>query len=143
VSVGYPGEADEKDIVRRFRLGSPLDELPAVVSVSELTAMQRLVREVHVSGAVEDYMVRLVRASRLHAALELGASPRATLALYRAAQALAALRGRGFVLPDDVKGLAPVVLGHRVIASAQARLRGRTSAEILAEVVASVPVPVE
>jgi MoxR-like ATPase len=143
VSVGYPGEAEEKDIVRRFRLGSPLDELPAVVGVSELGAMQRLVREVHVGEAVEDYMVRLVRASRLHAALQLGASPRATLALYRCAQALAALQGRGFVLPDDAKRLAPVVLGHRVIASAQARLRGRSSAEILAEVIASVPVPVE
>jgi MoxR-like ATPase len=143
VSIGYPGEADEKDIIRRFRLGSPLDELPAVVPIVELSAMQRLVREVHVSEAVEDYIVRLVRASRLHAALQLGASPRATLALYRCAQALAALRGRGFVLPDDVKGLAPAVLVHRVIASAQARLRGRTSGEILAEVVASVPVPVE
>ena len=143
VSVGYPAEADEKDIVRRFRLGSPLDELPAVVTVAELSAMQRLVREVHVSEAVEDYMVRMVRASRLHAALQLGASPRATLALYRCAQALAALRGRGFVLPDDVKGLAQSVLGHRVIASAQSRLRGRSAADILAEVVTSVPVPVE
>src|SRR4051812_29790297 len=79
LSIGYPSEADEKDIVRRFREGSPLDELPAVISAAELSRMQRQVRQVHVSEAVEDYLVRLVRASRLHAALELGASPRATL----------------------------------------------------------------
>ncbi|HEY1291485.1 MAG TPA: AAA family ATPase, partial [Chloroflexota bacterium] len=81
LSVGYPSDADEKDVVRRFRSGSPLDELPSVVSVAELTGIQRLVRAVHVSEAVEDYVVRLARATRLHAALQLGASPRATLAL--------------------------------------------------------------
>jgi MoxR-like ATPase len=143
IAIGYPSELDERQILRRFRGGSPLDELPAVVSVSELAAMQRLVREVHVSDAVEEYLVRLVRASRLHPALELGASPRATLGLYRSVQALAALRGRAFVLPDDVKALAPAVLGHRLIASAQSRLRGRAASDILAEVITSVPVPVE
>jgi MoxR-like ATPase len=143
LSVGYPSELDERGIVRRFRGGSPLDELPAVVGISELSAMQRAVREVHVADAVEDYVVRLVRASRLHPGLELGASPRATLALYRSAQALAAVRGRGFVLPDDVKQLAPSVLTHRLIASAQSRLRGRGATDILAELLTSVPVPVE
>jgi MoxR-like ATPase len=143
LSIGYPSEADEKDIVRRFRAGSPLDELPAVVQQSELLAMLRLVREVHVADPVEDYIVRLVRASRLHASIELGASPRATLALYRASQALAGIQGRAFVLPDDVKRLAPAVLTHRLIVSAQARLRGRGPADILTEVLASVPVPVE
>ena len=143
LSIGYPTESDEKNIVRRFRAGSPLDELPAVVSQSDLMAMQREVRDVHVSEAVEDYVVRLVRASRLHASLELGASPRATLALYRCAQALAAVRGRGFVLPDDVKQLAPAVLTHRVIASAQSRLRGRGGSEAVHDIVNSVPVPVE
>jgi MoxR-like ATPase len=124
-------------------MGSPLDELPAVISVSELAAMQRLVRAVHVSDAVEDYVVRLVRATRLHAALELGASPRATLALYRASQALAGLQGRGYVLPDDVKRLAAPVLSHRLIASAQSRLRGRGAGDILTEILGTVPVPVE
>jgi MoxR-like ATPase len=143
LSIGYPSEADEKDIVRRFRAGSPLDELPAVVEQPALLAMQRLVRDVHVADAVEDYIVRLVRASRLHASIELGASPRATLALYRASQALAGLHGRAYVLPDDVKRLAPAVLTHRLIVSAQARLRGRGPADILTEVLASVPVPVE
>jgi MoxR-like ATPase len=143
LSIGYPSEGEEKAIVRRFRTGSPLDELPAVVSVGELTIVQRLAREVHVADAVEDYIVRLVRASRLHASIELGASPRATLALYHAAQALAAIKGRGYVLPDDVKRLAPAVLTHRLITSAQSRLRGRGPADVLSEVLATVPVPVE
>jgi MoxR-like ATPase len=143
LSIGYPNEADEKNIVRRFRTGSPLDELPAVVDGIELLAMQRLAREVHVANVVEDYVVRLVRASRLHASIELGASPRATLGLYRAAQALAAIKGRAYVLPDDVKRLAPAVLTHRLIISAQSRLRGRGAGEVLTEVVGSVPVPVE
>jgi MoxR-like ATPase len=143
LSIGYPSERDEHDIVRRFRAGSPLDELAAVVEPAELAAVQRLVRQVHVSDAIEDYLVRLVRASRLHASVELGASPRATLALYRAAQALAGLHGRAYVLPDDVKRLSPSVLTHRLITTAQSRLRGRTAAEVVAEIVSSVAVPVE
>src|ERR1700694_2554071 len=103
LSIGYPSESDEKAIVRRFRAGSPLDDLPAVVSQAELLGMQQLAREGHVAESVEDYIVRLVRASRLHASIELGASPRATLALFHAAQALAGIHGRGYVLPDDVK----------------------------------------
>jgi MoxR-like ATPase len=143
LAVGYPTEVDEHAIVQRFRGGSPLEELPPVVAADELALMQRAVREVHVGEAVEDYIVRMVRASRLHASLELGASPRATLALYRCAQAYAAIHGRAFVLPDDVKRLAPAVLTHRVIASAQSRLRGRTAAEVIAELLTTVPVPVE
>jgi MoxR-like ATPase len=143
LAIGYPSEPHERDIVRRFRAGSPLDELPAVVSQSELLAGQRLTREVHVADAVEDYIVRLVRASRVHASIELGASPRATLALYRASQALAAIGGRAYVLPDDVKRLTPAVLAHRLITTAQSRLRGRTAADALNEVIGSVPVPVE
>ncbi len=143
IAIGYPSEADEKDIVHRFRAANPLDELPAVVESTELTAMQRLCREVHVAEAVEDYLVRLVRASRLHASIELGASPRGTLALYRSAQAFAAVHGRGYVLPDDVKRLAPAVLTHRLITSAQSRLRGRAAHDVLDEVLASVPAPVE
>jgi len=143
LAIGYPSALDEKNIVRRFRGGSPLDELPAVVSQGELVAMQKLAREVHMSEAVEDYVVQLVRASRMHASVELGASPRATLALYRCAQAFAGIKGRGYVLPDDVKRLAPAVLTHRMIASAQARLRGRGAADIVSDIVHSVPVPVE
>jgi MoxR-like ATPase len=143
LAIGYPSEIDEKDIVRRFRASNPLDELPAVVEVAELIAMQRLSREVHVAEAVEEYIVRMVRATRLHASIELGVSPRGTLALYHAAQAFAAISGRGYVLPDDVKHLAPAVLTHRMITSAQSRLRGRATQDVLAEVLASVPAPVE
>src|ERR1700687_5903032 len=143
LSIGYPSESDEKNIVRRFRSASPLDDLPAVVEQSELAAMQRLARDVHGAESGEDYIVRLVRATRLHASIELGASPRATLALYHAAQALAGIHGRGYVLPDDVKRLAPAVLTHRLITSAQSRLRGRGPADVLTELLASVPVPVE
>jgi MoxR-like ATPase len=143
VSIGYPSESDEKGIVRRFRSANPLDELPAVIAQAELMAMQRLVRDVHVAEPVEDYIVRLVRASRVHSAVELGASPRATLALYRASQALAGIQGRGYVLPDDVKRLAAAVLTHRLITSAQSRLRGRAASDVLAEVLGSVSVPVE
>src|SRR6202043_3561386 len=103
------------------------------VSVGELVSVQRLAREVHVADAGEDYIVRLVRASRLHASIELGASP-------RAAQALAGVKGRGYVLPDDVKHLAPAVLTHRLITSAQSRLRGRGPADVLSEILGSVPV---
>lgn len=143
VSIGYPSETDEKTIVRRFQSVSPLADLPAVVKQSELVATQQLAHEVHVAESVEDYIVRLVRASRIHPSVELGASPRATLALFHAAQALAGLHGRGYVLPDDVKRLAPAVLTHRLITTAQSRLRGRGPADVLTDILASVPVPVE
>ena len=143
LALGYPSVEEEKGIVRRFRAENPLEGLPAVVSGAELLASQQICRAVHVSEAVEDYLVTLVRATRGHPAVELGASPRASLALYHAAQALAAMRGRGYVIPDDVKALAEPVLAHRLIVSAQTRLRGKAVAEVVAELLASVPVPVE
>ncbi|HEX2172539.1 MAG TPA: MoxR family ATPase, partial [Dehalococcoidia bacterium] len=142
-SLGYPSPTEEKAILRRFQRANPLDDLPAVIEAADLLAMQRTCRDVFVGEPVEDYVVELVRASRAHPAIELGASPRGTLGLYQAAQALAAIGGRSYVIPDDVKRLAPAVLSHRLIASAQARLRGHSIAEIVAEVLASVPVPVE
>ena len=143
IQVGYPSETDEKMIVRRFRVDSPLEELSPVAQPTELLEMQRLSREVYVSEPVEDYIVQVVRASRIHASVDLGASPRATIGLYHTAQALAALSGRSFVLPDDVKRLAPAVLTHRLITSAQSRLRGKAASDVVSEVLASVPVPVE
>ncbi|MDA8219070.1 MAG: MoxR family ATPase, partial [Dehalococcoidales bacterium] len=143
LSLGYPSAEGEKAIVRRFRAENPLDQLQPVVESAELLAMQRACREVYVSEAVEEYIIQVVRATREHAAVELGASPRGTLALYHAAQALAAISGRAYVIPDDVKRLVTPVLAHRLITSVQTRLRGRALAEILAEVLAAVPVPVE
>ena len=105
--------------------------------------MQRVVRTIRVELSVREYIIAIVRATRAHASVELGASPRGSLYLYRAAQALAALRGRDFVLPDDVKYLTHFVLTHRLIISAQTRLRGRTAEQVVKDVVDSVPVPVE
>ncbi|MBI2864362.1 MAG: MoxR family ATPase [Chloroflexi bacterium] len=143
IKLGYPAEADEHTIIARFREANPLDDLAAVVSAEEVLDLQQLVRRVYVDAAVEDYLVRIVRATREHPGIELGASPRATLALYRASQALAALRRRGYVIPDDVKYVAPVVLAHRLIASSHTRLRGHGVEQIVLDIVRSVEVPVE
>ncbi|MFB0533932.1 MAG: AAA family ATPase [Anaerolineae bacterium] len=143
IKLGYPTEAEENKILLRFEREDPLEELGAVVSAEELLAQQGASREVRVEQSVREYIVQVVRATREHQAAELGVSPRGTMALYKTAQALAAIRGREFVIPDDVKRLAPYVLTHRIIISPQTRLRGRTPEEVVMEVVDSVPVPVE
>ena len=134
---------EERTILRRFRLVSPLDDLASVVPAAELLEAQRACRGVHVAAPVEEYLLAVVRATREHPAVELGASPRASLALYRAAQALAAVRGRAFVIPDDVKRLAAPVLTHRLILASGSRLRGRDRESIVAGILDSTPVPVE
>lgn len=141
--LGYPDGGDEREVLRRYQETDPLPGLESVVTGEELTALQRLTRAVHVSEAVRDYVVALVRASREHPEIRLGASTRAALGLQAAAQAHAALRGRGFVTPDDVKALAPAALAHRILLKTEARLKGRTAEELLAELLESVPVPVE
>ncbi len=143
VSLGYPSAEDDRLILSRFRQTDPLEELLPVVSSEELIQIQNDCRQVHVAEDVEDYIIRLIHATREHDSLQLGASPRAMLALYRAAQALAALRGRAFVVPDDVKYLVFFVLIHRIIPHAESHLRGQTAEEALREVIDSVPVPVE
>jgi MoxR-like ATPase len=143
VALGYPSEPDENAILLRYAREDPLETLAPVVQAADLVAMQQQIKEVLVEESVRDYVVKVVRATREHAAVELGVSPRGTLALYRTAQALAALRDRQFVIPDDVKYLAPPVLTHRIIISPQTRLRGRRPEEVMAEIVETVPVPVE
>jgi MoxR-like ATPase len=143
VALGYPTVEEERAILRRFRLASPLEELAPVVSADELVEAQRACRGAHVAESVEGYLLAIVRATRDHPGVELGASPRASLALYRAAQALAAIRGRGFVVPDDVKCLAPAVLTHRLIVASGSRLRGRDRESIVAMILEETPVPVE
>ncbi len=142
LKLGYPSEREERAILDRFEEESPLGELPIVAEAEELVTGARAVTRVHCEGIVRDYIVRLVQATRAHAGLELGASPRASLSLFRAARALAAVRGRGYVIPDDVKVLAPAVLPHRLILSSSARLRGRDAAGIVEEVLDSLPAPV-
>jgi len=143
VSIGYPEKEDDHVILARFRQNDPLDELEPVVSSDELTQIQAECRKIHVTVDIEDYIIRLIHATRDHAALQLGASPRAMLSLYHASQALAALRGRAFVIPDDVKYLTPFVLTHRIIPLAESHLRGLNTEETLEEILNSVPVPVE
>ena len=140
--MGYPDEDGEVDVLRRFEGRSPLEELEPVVSAAELVEHSDRLSLIHVEEAVARYIVRLCRGSREHAAFDLGASPRASLALFDASRALAAVDGRDYVRPDDVKRLAQPVLAHRLLLSSQTRLRGRTTEDVLDEIVREVPVPI-
>ncbi len=143
IGLGYPDEAEEEAILLRFEDQSPLDSLEPVISGEELVRLGHLVPRIYCEPTVRRYIVQVVQATRSHSAYELGASPRGSLSLFRGARALAALRGRDYVLPDDVKTLAPYILSHRAILSSQSRLRGRDAGAVLEEVLESVPVPVE
>ena len=141
--IGYPTQNEENAILLRFERTDPLEKLVPVVTTDELLAMQKQVCEIRVEASVRNYAVAITRATRQHSEVSLGASPRGTMALYHAAQAWAAIHGRAFVLPDDVKKLAPYVLTHRILIQPQVRLRGRKPEDIVAEIVDTVPVPVE
>lgn len=141
--LGYPSRDEERAIARRFRLESPLEELGPVLYAHEIGHLTRLCRQVHLGEAVEEYAIELVRATREHPAVALGASPRATLALSRAAQALAAIEERPYVLPDDVKRLAVPVLAHRLLLASAGRLEGRSGADVVSDILRRTPVPVE
>ncbi len=141
-SLGYPSEAEENELLLRYARQDPMETLSPVTTPEEVMHMQAAVREIRMEDQVRAYLVRIVRATREHPAVDLGVSPRGTLALYRAAQAWAGIHGRAFVLPDDIKALTPYVLIHRIHMSPHTRLRGRTPEEILAEIIDSVPVPV-
>ena len=143
IKIGYPSAEDDKKLLARFRQDDPLDDLKPVVSAEELMWMQAACREVHVAADVEDYIIRLVHATREHPSLQLGASPRAMLALYHTSQVMAALRGRSFVIPDDVKYLTVCTLSHRIIPKAESSLRGNSAEQALREIIDSVSVPVE
>ena len=140
VQLGYPTEKEEVAILDAQRIQHPLDSLSQVLSAEELIDSQARVREVHLAPAVKSYLVSVVAATRSHPDVYLGASPRGSLALARAAQAYAAVNGRDYVVPDDVKVLAPATLGHRLILQPQARLKDLAATTIIAEVLASVPV---
>lgn len=143
IEVGYPSESQENDILLRFEHEDPLLSVTPVVEPEQILEMQEAVRHIRVEASVRRYVVNVSRTTRTHPDIELGASPRATMGLYRAAQALAAIRGREFVIPDDVKEMAPYVLTHRLIVNPQTRLRGRRPQDVIREVVNTVPVPVE
>ncbi len=143
IAIGYPNAAGENDILLRFATDDPLESLQPVIQPAEILAMQTAVRQIRVEESVRNYVVNICRASRSHEDIDLGVSPRATMALYRTCQALAAIRDREFVIPDDVKTLAPFVLTHRLMINPQTLLRGRSPADIIREIVDTVPVPVE
>jgi MoxR-like ATPase len=143
ITIGYPTQTEENAILERFRLEDPLPDLKPVTTPVEILALQAARRQVRVEDSVRDYIVRVARATRENGDIQLGASPRATLALYQSAQAWAAIHGREYVLPDDIKFIAPHVLCHRLGISPQAQLRGRTAVQLVNDIVATVPVPVE
>ena len=143
IKLGYPSPEEEADIYQRFERDVEGPSLDPVVELEVLQRMQDVPSTVLVDEVVRSYIVSIVQASRGHAGLSLGASPRAGLALYRTSQALAAIEGRDFVTPDDVKALALPVLSHRMILSSSARLKGQTTEHIVSEILSDVPVPVE
>jgi MoxR-like ATPase len=142
VRIGYPDENAERTIARRYRAAAePLEAIRPVLDGARLLALRDLVREITVADEVEAYLVAVVRASRAHPDLSLGASPRATVALYRAAQARALLAGRAFVTPDDVKAMAGPVLAHRLVVDLDQSLRGASTDAALSGILAAVPAP--
>ena len=134
LSLGYPGADDEIQMLRNLRKQHPIETVRQVVDGTELLNLHDSVTDVHVDASLEQYILAIVQATRAHPDVALGASPRGSLALYKAAQALAALRERDFVIPDDIKTLVPLTLAHRLILRPESQLRGRTPEAILAEI---------
>ena len=141
IHLGYPEEDEEIAILDRFREGEPLKELTPVATPELVSGLQKARRAIRVSRPVREYITGIVRATRVHPSLSLGASPRGSLGLMRASQGLAALRDREYVLPDDVKALAPVVLSHRLILREEERLLGLSQESVMQDIINRVPVP--
>jgi len=142
VKIGYPTEAEDEAILERFSRHNPMEELKPVAGAEEILDLQQICRQVLIVPDVRQYIIRLVHATRNQPQIELGASPRAMLSLFRASQAFAAIRGRAFVIPDDVKYLAPYVLTHRIITASSVSLRESDIEDIIHQILNSVPVPV-
>ncbi len=141
IRLGYPGMADEILVLELQQLRHPIETLATVMSVEELTMMQEAIKKVYVAPAVKRYIVELVRTTRESSDVYLGASPRGSLGLFKAGQAWAAISGRDFVLPDDIKSIAEHVLAHRIMINPSARLRDITSDQIVQETVKAVSIP--
>jgi MoxR-like ATPase len=139
--LGYPSPDEEAAMLARLQLKHPIDDLQPVVTAEEILQCQQAVRSVRVDEKLNKYIVELIRRTREHSDVLLGGSPRASLALFRASQAVAAIRGQSFITPDDVKRLAPAILGHRIILKPESRLRKVTTASVIDELLDTVPVP--
>ncbi len=140
--LGYPSAEEEDEILQHYQRSDPLVDLRAVATAEDVLELQRQVRDIHVSRDVRNYILQVARTTREHEAVDLGVSPRGTMALFKASQALAALRGRDYVIPSDVQYLCPPILAHRIHISPRIRLRGRIPAQVVAEITDTVPVPV-
>jgi MoxR-like ATPase len=140
-TLGYPSAEDEMKMLELLRRQHPIDSLQPVVSADDLRQCQAAVRDVHVDPKIAQYLLQVVQDTRTHEDLALGASPRASIALYRTSQAMAAIRGRSYVLPDDVKRVVAAVLTHRLILKPESRLRKVTADAIVQDVVAEIAVP--
>jgi MoxR-like ATPase len=141
ISLGYPTLEEELSIIENQQVSHPIDSLEPVTTADEIIGLQNATREVYVDDLIKEYIVRLTQATRDHPDISLGSSPRGSLGLFRCGQALALIRGRDFVLPDDVKELPVSVIGHRIIVSAAARMRGITGRDVITGIVDQVPVP--
>ena len=141
ISLGYPSAEEEIAVIDGQQLGHPIETLQAVATAEEIGGMQRATRDVYVDDLIKQYIVAIVSATREHDDIALGASPRGSLFLFRAAQALAVLRGREYALPDDVKELIVPIMRHRIIISAAARMRGVDPAEVMNSIAEDIPVP--
>ena len=141
VRLGYPNPTDEIEILDRQQLQHPIESLKSVIAVEELQEVMKEIKKVYVSKPIKRYIVDLVNRTRQSADVYLGASPRGSLALFRTGQAVAAMAGRDFVLPDDIKSLAVTVLAHRVIVGPAARLRELSAEKIVEEILENLPVP--
>jgi MoxR-like ATPase len=137
LSLGYPGEDDEIRMLRHLRKQHPIETVTQVVDGTALLSLYDQVTDIHVDASLERYILAIVRATRAHPDLALGSSPRGSIALYKTGQALAALRDRDYVIPDDIKTLVPLTLSHRLILKPESQLRGRTTYGILAEILES------
>ncbi len=141
LSLGYPSAEEEAAMLSRLQFRHPIDDLQAVVTAEDILRCQQEVRTVRVEEKVNRYIVELIRQSREHPDVLLGGSPRASLALYRSSQAMAAIRGQGYVTPDEVKRMAHAVLGHRLILRPESRLRKVTTRQVIEELLEMVAVP--
>ena len=140
--LGYPSQEEESHLLEILHKEHPLDRLGPVVTAEQLSACQRAVRQVYVDQKIRQYITRIVHGTRAHEDLSLGGSPRASIALYRTSQAVAAIRGRNYVEPEDVKHVVPSVLAHRLILHPESRLRQVNASEVLTEVMDETPAPV-
>jgi MoxR-like ATPase len=141
ISLGYPSPEQEMAILDAQQFSHPIEKLGQVTTIEEVVAMQEALKSVYADKLIKEYIVTLVDATRHHPDVYLGASPRGALTLFRTAQARAAIHNRDYVIPDDVKALAPATLGHRIIISPAARLRGTVASDILDELLRTTPVP--